>query len=101
MSEPTDVALLRAARTDAGAFEAFYRRWAVPLHARLRTQVDPEAANDLTAETFAQALLGLPRFRGEHAGSAPAWLWGIARNLVRQHHRTARLDASARLRLGI
>src|SRR5689334_16380102 len=99
---PTDVALLRAARTDAAAFEAFYRRWATPLHAWLRQSVsDPEVANDLTAETFAQALLGLASFRGEHAGSGAAWLWGIARNLVRQHFRTARLDASARQRLGV
>jgi RNA polymerase sigma-70 factor, ECF subfamily len=98
---PTDAALLRAARTDAAAFEAFYVRWAVPLHAWLRGQVGADAAADLTAETFAQALLGLHRFRGEHPGSGAAWLWGIARNLVRQHHRTARLDATARERLGI
>jgi RNA polymerase sigma-70 factor (ECF subfamily) len=99
---PTDVALLRAARRDADAFEAFYRRWATPLHAWVRFQVsDAEVANDLTAETFAQALLGLDGFRGEHPGSGAAWLWGIARNLVRQHYRSERLDASARERLGI
>src|SRR3954468_24326007 len=99
---PTDVALLRAARTDAAAFEAFYRRWAVPLHGWVRERVgDPEVANDLTAEAFAQALLGLGRFRGEHPGSGAAWLWGIARNLVRQHYRGARLDTTARRRLGI
>ena len=98
----TDVALLRGARTDAAAFEEFYARWAVPLHAWVRSRVgDPEIANDLTAETFAQALLGLARFRGEHPSSGAAWLWGIARNLVSQHFRTARLDASARLALGI
>jgi RNA polymerase sigma factor (sigma-70 family) len=98
----TDVALLRGARTDAAAFEEFYMRWAVPLHAWVRSRVaDPEVANDLTAETFAQALLCLGRFKGERPGSAAAWLWGIARNLVSQHFRTARLDASARVALGI
>jgi RNA polymerase sigma-70 factor (ECF subfamily) len=101
-SPSTDVSLLRAARTDAGAFEAFYVRWAVPLHGWLREQVpDAEAANDLTAETFAQALLALPGFRGEHAGSGAAWLWGIARNLVRQHYRAARLEDRARRQLAI
>ena len=98
----SDVSLLRAARTDADAFEAFYVRWAIPLHGWLRERVgDPEVANDLTAETFAQALLALPRFRGEHPGSGAAWLWGIARNLVRQHYRSARLEDGARSRLAI
>jgi RNA polymerase sigma-70 factor (ECF subfamily) len=96
-----DAAQLRAARTDPEAFAAFYVRWAPPLHAWLRTQLPADAANDVTAETFAQALVGLGRFRGQQAGSGVAWLWGIARNLVRQHHRHARLERSARERLGI
>ena len=96
-----DASLLRAARGDAQAFAAFYTRWAVPLHGWLRTQVPADVATDLTAETFAQALLGLSCFRGREPGSGVAWLWGIARNLVRQHHRRARLERSARERLGI
>ena len=102
MEHPSDTALLRAARTDAAAFERFYRAWAPPLHAWIRRRVsEPEAANDLTAETFAQALLGLHRFRGQVPGQGAAWLWGIARNLVHQHYRTSRLDARARERLGV
>ena len=97
-----DAALLRAARTDATAFESFYRRWAPPLHLWLRWRVtDPEVAADLTAETFAQVLLGLGHFRGERPGEGVAWLWGIARNLLRQHYRSSRLEASARRRLGV
>jgi RNA polymerase sigma-70 factor (ECF subfamily) len=99
--DPDDVAQLRAARTDPEAFAAFYRRWAPALHAWLRTQVPADAASDITAETFAQALLGLGRFRGARTGSGVAWIWGIARNLVRQHHRHLRLERSARDRLGI
>ena len=96
-----DAAQLRAARTDPEAFAAFYRRWAPPLHAWLRTQLPADVADDVTAETFARALLGLGRFRGGRAGSGVAWVWGIALNLVRQHHRHARLERSARERLGI
>jgi RNA polymerase sigma-70 factor (ECF subfamily) len=96
-----DSSLLRAARTDAEAFASFYRRWAPALHAWLRTQVPADAAGDLTAEAFAQALLGLGRFRGSEPGAGVAWLWGIARNLVRQHHRRARLERTATARLGI
>jgi RNA polymerase sigma-70 factor, ECF subfamily len=97
-----DTALLRAARTDAAAFEAFYARWAPPLHAWMRARInDPEAANDLTAEVFAQVLVSLGRFRGEQPGEGVAWLWGIGRNLLHQHYRSARLESSARQRLGI
>jgi RNA polymerase sigma factor (sigma-70 family) len=101
-SPHNDAALLRAARTDAAAFEAFYTRWAPPLHAWLRARLnDPESANDLTAEAFAAALVGLSRFRGEDPGDGVAWLWGIARNLLHQHYRTSRLETSARRRLGV
>jgi RNA polymerase sigma factor (sigma-70 family) len=100
-SAPDDAAQLRAARTDPAAFAAFYRLWAAPLHAWLRTQLPPDVANDLTAEAFARALLGLPRFRGRTAGSGVAWLWGIARNLIREHQRSARGERRARERLGI
>ena len=62
---------------------------------------DPEVANDLTAKTFAQVLVSLGRFRGEQPGEGVAWLWGIARNLLRQQYRTARLETSARRRLGV
>ena len=96
-----DSSQLRAARTDPEAFAAFYWRWAPALHAWLRTQVPADAAGDLTAEAFAQALLGLSRFRGREPGAGVAWLWGIARNLVRQHHRRERLERTATERLGI
>jgi RNA polymerase sigma-70 factor (ECF subfamily) len=45
--------------------------------------------------------VSLPSFRGRRPGSGSAWLWGIARNLVRQHYRTARLESASRRRLGI
>lgn len=101
-SRGDDASLLRAARTDPQAFERFYRAWAPPLHAWLSSRLsEPEVANDLTAETFAQALVSLGRFRGEQPGSGVAWLWGIGRNQLRQHYRTSRVEASARKRLGV
>src|SRR5262249_36985433 len=63
--------------------------------------VPPAVADDLTAEAFAAALMSLGRFRGRAPGSGVAWLWGIARNLARQHHRHARVERRARQRLGI
>lgn len=55
-----------------------------------------ETATDLTAETFAQALLSMGRHRG---GDERAWLYGIARNLLSQHRRRARVDDAARRKL--
>ena len=61
---------------------------------------DPELAADLTAETFASALLSARRYR---AGEAPAsaWLLGIARNVLAGSVRRARVEDRARRRLGL
>jgi RNA polymerase sigma-70 factor (ECF subfamily) len=50
---------------------------------------DPEAARDIAQDVFLAVWNGLPRFEPEHSGSFPAWLFGIARNVVGTHHRRA------------
>ena len=55
---------------------------------------------DLTAETFAQAWHASRRFRDEADGSGAPWLFGIARNLLRQYHKHNRIETAARERLG-
>jgi len=101
-SRLSDAELLAAARRDPGAFEVFMQRHAALLDRWLAAQTrDEAAAHELMAETFAQAWLGLRRFRGEDAGAGAAWLYGIARNLLRQHYRRGRLETSARQRLGM
>ncbi len=98
----SDLELLRAARADPEAFGEFYRRHAVGLERWLRSQTpDLATAADLTAETFAQALVGLERFRGDDDGAAHAWVYGIARNLVRRYHRRGRVETATCRRLGI
>ena len=98
----TDADLLRAARTDPEAFAAFYREHAEWVFRWLRMQVeDAETAMDLTAETFAQALLSLRRFRGRGRGAGTAWVFGIARNLVRRYFARRRVEVEARIRLGM
>src|SRR5438445_12123588 len=71
--------------------------------ARLRRWLQREAGNretatDLTAETFAQALVSMRRFRGD---DETAWLYGIARNLLSQYRRRARVEDRARRKLGM
>jgi RNA polymerase sigma-70 factor (ECF subfamily) len=98
----SDAELLRAARRDPRAFCVFYERNAVALNRWLRGQTGSfETANELTAETFAQALVSLRRFRGTDDRAALAWLYAIARHLVSQHRRRERVDDAARRRLGM
>src|SRR5204863_443376 len=64
------------------AFAAFYDRHAESVLAFFaRRTADPEAAADLTAETFTAALTSLARFDPEQ-GVPAAWLYGIAHHLL-------------------
>ena len=95
-----DAELLRRARRDPDAFRLFYERHAVRVRAWLRRATgSTEVANDLTAETFAQALVSLKQFRGSTDEQATAWLYGIARNLLSQYWRQQRVETAARERL--
>jgi RNA polymerase sigma-70 factor (ECF subfamily) len=84
------------------AFEALFERHAMVLRQWLFAQTgDAGVAQDLLAETFAEAWRGVRRFRGEDERSGGAWLYGIARHLVHQHYRRGRVERSARRRLGM
>jgi len=98
----TDAELLLAARTDPQAFREFYERYAVWIRAWFQRQTGSEtAALDLTAETFAQSWRMLRRFKDLADGSGAPWLFGIARNLLRQYHKHNRIETAARARLGL
>jgi RNA polymerase sigma-70 factor (ECF subfamily) len=98
----TDAELLGAARSDPQAFREFYDRYAVWMHVWfLRHTGSESAALDLTAETFAQAWNSLKRFRDLADGSGAPWLFGIARNMLRQYHKHNRIETAARERLGL
>jgi RNA polymerase sigma factor (sigma-70 family) len=98
----SDAALMRASRSDPAAFRELYERYARPVYGfHLARTREPEAAHDLTAETFAQAWLGRKRFRDDAGGSARPWLYGIARNLVANSVRRRRIEQEACTRLGV
>lgn len=53
----------------------------------MRSRVsDPETAEDLAAEAFADAFKGLPRFRWQGRPFG-AWVFKVARNRLRMHYR--------------
>ena len=97
-----DETLLEKTRREPGAFGAFYRRYEDRMLSYFLARVgDPEVAADLTAETFAAALVSAHRFRPRRATPAAAWLFGIARNTLAMSRRQGRVEARARRRLGM
>lgn len=101
-TEPrTDDQLLLAARDEPEAFGEIYRRYeSAVLLFFLRRTASPDLAADLTAETFAAALAALPRYK---VGPSPSWAWlfGIARNVLRASQRKRRVAERARRRVGL
>lgn len=102
MSQPTDAELLRAASELATPFREFYDRHARRIYSfHLARTRDPDAAHDLTAETFAQAWLSRRRFADRAAGSALPWLLAIARHVLAASLRKQRLERRACEQLGL
>lgn len=103
MDEPFDEVTanaLRARRGDATAASAFVRATQADVW-RYCAHVDsPDAADDLTQETYARAFAALHRFEGR--SSARTWLLAIARRVcadaVRGAVRQRGLDDAARRR---
>jgi RNA polymerase sigma factor (sigma-70 family) len=97
---PSDAELLGRARRDPSAFSELYTRHVGDVHAWLSRRLE-WAASDLTAETFARALLSIDRFRDDRGGSALPWLLGIARNVLADTVRRDQIETRARERLGL
>ena len=101
MDARSDDDLLAASRVEPEAFAAFYRRHVTPLLAYfVRRTRDAELAADLTAETFAAALAGRRRFRPD-AGTAGAWLYGIAMKKLADAQRRGYVERRAQKRMGM
>ena len=97
----SDAELLRQSRSDATAFAVFYDRYEAAVVGYLARRVrDPEVAADLTAEVFAAALRAASRYRPSQP-TAAGWLFAIAHNTLASSVRRQRVEARARLRLGI
>jgi RNA polymerase sigma-70 factor (ECF subfamily) len=99
VEERSDEQLLAAAGSQE--FALFYRRYAQDVLAYFVRRVrDAEAAADLTAETFAAAIIARERFNPAR-GSAAAWLYGIAAHKLADFQRRGRLEDRARRELGM
>ena len=98
----TDSELIVTSRHDPGAFVELYRRHAEDLlRFFARRTLDPEAAAELTAETFAEAFSSRARYRQMEGVDGVAWLYGIAKHQLGRFFRAGKVDALARRRLGM
>ncbi|MDP9331123.1 MAG: sigma-70 family RNA polymerase sigma factor [Actinomycetota bacterium] len=99
--ERTDAEILLASQTDPAAFTELYRRHAEDiLRYFARRTLDPEAAAELTAETFAAALATRANYT-DMGVNGVAWLYGIARNQLGRFFRNQTVTAASRRRLGM
>ena len=97
----SDSELLTVSATEPGAFAVLYRRHAEDLLSYFaRRTLDPEAAAELTAETFAQAFASRTTYRDTGANGV-AWLYGVARHQLGRFFRSGRIDRAARRKLGM
>jgi RNA polymerase sigma factor (sigma-70 family) len=95
----TDEELLRTEGREA--FGEFYDRHArTLLEYFVRRTRDAEAAADLTAETFAAAIIARRRFQPGPLPAA-AWLFGIASHKLADFQRRGRAEGRALQRLGV
>ena len=95
MSSPPDTrSAARGTAPGAAAREQcrlWYEQHGEAVYNYVRFQVaEPDAAEDIVADTFLRAVRAADRF-DPAGGGARGWLLAIARNLVRDHRRRARL----------
>jgi len=88
-AEESDEALgRRAAAREPAAWSLIYERYHQPLYRYVRARVGGSAAEDVTAEIFASAVKSIGRYSGQRP--LLAWLYGIAKHRVADHHRRVR-----------
>jgi RNA polymerase sigma factor (sigma-70 family) len=85
--QPDEGWLARQARNDARAFAEIYESYFDRIYSYVRYQVHDDAtADDLTALVFERSMLAMNRYN-PRKGDFISWLFGIARNAVREHRR--------------
>ena len=94
-----DAALLARSRLEADAFTGIYDKYFPVIHRYIAGRLGVQAADDLAAEAFLVAF----RKRGQFdpaRGTVRPWLFGIATNLIAQHHRAEARRYQAMARTG-
>jgi RNA polymerase sigma factor (sigma-70 family) len=83
----TDEDVLADSLRSPEAFGELYTRHFASVYRYVAGRLGPDVADDLAAETFLAAFRRRAKFDPDR-GSVRPWLYGIATNLVAQHHRS-------------
>jgi RNA polymerase sigma factor (sigma-70 family) len=86
---PTDAVLMSESCLLPSIFSAIFDRHFDAIYSYLRRRLGAQLAEDLVAQTFEEAFRLRARYDSTRADARP-WLYGIATNLVRNHHRRER-----------
>jgi RNA polymerase sigma factor (sigma-70 family) len=82
----SDAELLAASRGEPDAFLVVFERHVGRITGYVGRRVGREQAEDLVSEVFLRAFAHRDRYDGGKAEVLP-WLYGIATNILREHHR--------------
>jgi RNA polymerase sigma factor (sigma-70 family) len=85
--EPDGVLIERSVHGRPDAFAEVARRHEAAIHGYLTRRTGRQAADDLLAEVWLRAFAARGGYDAGH-GDARPWLYGIARNVLREHWRT-------------
>jgi RNA polymerase sigma-70 factor (ECF subfamily) len=86
LSQDEEMALIKSAQADPTEFARVYQQYIRPVYRYFYSRTGQAAeAEDLTAQTFLEAMEGLSRYRSN--GPFAAWLFTIARRRAIDHFR--------------
>ncbi len=97
---PTDAAIIAASLRDPAQFAAVFDRHADEIYRYVAGRLGPDAADDVTAETFLTAFRKRARYDLGRDDARP-WLYGIAIRWIREHRRTERRHYEGLARLPV
>lgn len=83
----SDAELILRSRDDPSAFGELYERHARAIHRYLAVRAGQAAAEDLLGDVFVVALRKRTDMEPHPSSSVLPWLYGIAANVLREHHR--------------
>lgn len=84
--DSNDAAVIAASRADGQQFVAIFERHYPAIARYARRRLSEAEANDVAAEVFTVAFARRESYDGRFPDALP-WLYGIATNLMRAHHR--------------
>jgi RNA polymerase sigma factor (sigma-70 family) len=93
-AEPDGLLIERSMHARPDAFVEVVRRHEAAIHGYLARRAGRQAADDLLAEVWLRAFAARGGYDTRYGGARP-WLYGIARNVLREHRRAGRGDELA------